>query len=408
MHNLYFPYIRIILMIILFYGLYLLSFQRQKVEFLIENPEVTEKDLEEYQLERVKWNQNIQYLKNGENRYYGNLLGMEPYFLPLDFYSEENFYNSLKPLFEKAQLEKAIDRKTLVVLPEHTGTGLVLLGEKKYVFEAKSMEQLLDLLYQEFEKNKNFQNQILPFIQDEFQEKLKNKKRKELTEIEFIQFIQAVFRFKSPTMAKAYNSVFSRLAKEYNVSILAGSIVLENPDIVQGNLVSSSGDLYNVSVAFIGNGTCVRPLFKKSVLSEWEEGILQPGKRDQEKILRVPAWTVGVFLSEESQEEEFYKKIGNSQKLDGIVSPASAFQIFKTKPNTNKYLEIQNEFQSTWDRKGIHYWIQNTRAKDHIQVFWKGELWNIIPLGESYTYRSLETKVKSGKEWGPKILNIYY
>ena len=116
MHNLYFPWIRIIIFSILFsIPFFTRDFFKIEISipfpfpsksyFPVENLSVKESDLQEYEIASKERSSNIEYTINGSNRKLGNLIAIEPNFLALDFYSAENFNNSLKPLFEKSKNE---------------------------------------------------------------------------------------------------------------------------------------------------------------------------------------------------------------------------------------------------------------------------------------------------------------
>ncbi len=68
------------------------------------------------------------------------------------------------------------------------------------------------------------------------------------------EFVETVYQMKAWQMAYKYQSIFSRLAKEYRVSIVAGSIVLPNPKVIEGNITPTDGPLRNVSFYFHSDG----------------------------------------------------------------------------------------------------------------------------------------------------------
>ncbi|MCC5815039.1 MAG: hypothetical protein JJT78_09805 [Leptospira sp.] len=384
MHNIYFSWVRILLFISIIAGsLYVTRyFNPQPVDV-----EIKEEDFKEYLVNREKWNSEVEYMENGENRNYGNLVAMQPYFLNLDFYSEENFKSSIEAVLIKAKEKKAMDRKTLIVFPEHTGTGLVLLGEKRPAFFSETWKESLKFL-KLYYKSEVFKNL------DDYQ----SDSNDEVTIAEIIQS-------KRELIASAYHETFSSLAKKYSVSIIAGSILLPNPTIKNGKLISQEGDIYHVSVAYLSSGKAIEPLVRKVHLTDWEKEFVKPGDIKQDFIVKVPAWTVGNLIGEDSLNESIYKSIG-SKNMDGIVAPSSSF----VEPNW-KELGIQaNEIPTNdlWIENGISKYISNTKGKDNLQAFWKGDLWNLEPKGETFTNRSSNNLQRSGDSKGPKVMNLYF
>ncbi|NCS94655.1 MAG: hypothetical protein GW761_12725, partial [Leptospira sp.] len=92
MHNLYFPWVRILI----FGFLFALPFYGK--QFLKpSDPALQEADFANYKSDSEERFKTIEYVLNGTDRKLGNLIAIEPNFLPLDFYSAENFKKSLRP-----------------------------------------------------------------------------------------------------------------------------------------------------------------------------------------------------------------------------------------------------------------------------------------------------------------------
>src|SRR6185295_18096495 len=64
----------------------------------------------------------------------------------------------------------------------------------------------------------------------------------------------AHLRMKAKAMARDYQALFGGLAKEFHVTLVAGSIVLPEPSIIDGTLKIGRGALYNSSVVFNNDG----------------------------------------------------------------------------------------------------------------------------------------------------------
>ena len=67
------------------------------------------------------------------------------------------------------------------------------------------------------------------------------------------RFSEAQLRMKASRMADDYQRVFGGLARQFGVTLVAGSIVLPEPSLREGRLVAGDGPLYNVAVTF-GSG----------------------------------------------------------------------------------------------------------------------------------------------------------
>ena len=61
-----------------------------------------------------------------------------------------------------------------------------------------------------------------------------------------------------------------------------------------------------------------------------------------------------------------------------------------------------------WIQNGISKYISNTKGKDNLQSFWKGDIWNLEPKGETFTNRSSNNLQRSGDSKGPKVMNLYF
>src|SRR5688572_2533805 len=69
----------------------------------------------------------------GSDQGHGNLLGIQPELYRADYRSPLHLHRKLAAYLDKAQDEGLLNPKTVVVLPEHIGTWLVAVGEKREV-----------------------------------------------------------------------------------------------------------------------------------------------------------------------------------------------------------------------------------------------------------------------------------
>ncbi|TGL23930.1 hydrolase, carbon-nitrogen family protein [Leptospira yanagawae] len=383
MHNLYVPPYKILLFIVLFglgYGsaTFLKDFEKTiptpkqelpkndfsfnfdfKFDFNFSKPEVDE----EIQKPNKTWNE-VTIQTNGSDRKYGNLVGIQLVLRPEDYVKEEWWKERIDETLAKAKSSGIFDRKTIVIFPEHIGSGLVFLNEKSKFLNSDSLSEALKT------KGENFS---------------------------FSDLVLA----KSELMAEVYVRTFSSLAKDYNVPILGGTIVLPNPKIVKGNLVlDPKGPLYNVAIPFSADGKLMEPMVKKIILSEDEQKIYSAGESNQDRIWIVPGWKVAIFIGQDVFEASLYSRL-TGKAVDGLISPAAVF------PNM-KWSGLDLTDVNVWKREGMAKYIKSTRAQDLVQVFLSGHLFENHWNGKTFNLRDFTFEDQVISVENPTILNLYF
>lgn len=163
-----------------------------------------------------------------------NVLLIRPQLYPLDYQSPEHLRLKLASSLDLARQQGLIRAHTLVVLPEHIGTWLLAGGEKVEFYRARNRKEVRDWLL--------LGNPLLAL-----EVLFKNLDADRLDE--------ALLRMKAEGMSRDYQQLFSRLAREYHVTLQAGSILLPSPSIQQGQLHSGTGPLQNISLVFAPDGS---------------------------------------------------------------------------------------------------------------------------------------------------------
>ncbi|MCG6144185.1 hydrolase, carbon-nitrogen family protein [Leptospira bandrabouensis] len=379
MHNLYVPPYKILLFLILFgFGFFSASILKDdqttlpkidipkpdfsfdfKFDFNFSKPEVDE----EITKPTKSWH-DVTIQTNGTDRKYGNLVGIQLVLQPEDFVKEEWWRERIEETLTKAKTSGIFDRKTIVILPEHTGSGLLFLDEKSRFLNADSLEFALKT------KGENFS-------------------------------LSDLFYLKSEKMAEVYVRTFSELAKQYNVPILAGTIILPNPKIVKGSLVlDSKGPLYNVAIPFSADGKLMDPLVKKSLLTEEELKILSPGETTQDRVWVVPGWKVAILIGQEVFDINIYNRLVG-KPIDGLISPSASY------PNM-KWQSFDLEDSNVWKKEGMAKFIKSTKAQDLVQVFLAGHLYGQKWNGKTFNLRDFSNEDQVGSVESPTILNLYF
>ncbi|MCW7468953.1 carbon-nitrogen hydrolase family protein [Leptospira kanakyensis] len=381
MHNLYVPPYKILLFIVLFgFGFFSASLLKNdqtnlpkfdipkpdisfdfniNLDFNFSKPEVDE----EITKPTVPWTE-VSIQTNGTDRKYGNLVGIQLVLKPEDFVKEDWWKERIEETLNKGKSSGIFDRKTIVIFPEHTGTGLLYLDEKSRFINADSLESALKT------KGENFT-------------------------------VSDLFYLKAEKMADVYVRVFSALAKQYNVPILAGTIILPNPKIIKGNLVlDPKGPLYNVAIPFSADGKLMDPLVKKSVLTEEEVSILTPGEPTQDRVWIVPGWKVAIFIGQDVFDSNLYNRLVG-KPIDGLISPSASY------PNI-KWQNLDLEDSNVWKREGMAKYIKSTKAQDLVQVFMSGHLYGKSWAGKTFNLRDFSNEDQVESVESPTILNLYF
>jgi predicted amidohydrolase len=394
MHNLYVPPSRILFFIFLLAvtGFSARALQRSDFpipKFEIKIPETIETVEADVIRPDITWS-SIPIKTNGTDRKYGNIVSMQVYLRTEDFARAEWWAERMEELIRAGKTANIFDRKTIIIFPEHIGTGLVLLDEKESVFDSEDWQKGMDKLVSKHE------TELVPFLAS-------SKKPASKWE--------AAFRFKAQKMADVYQQTFSKLAKEYSVPILAGSIILPSPKVVRGSLVIDiNGPLYNVSVPFSADGKAMDPLIRKTLITDFEAQILDAGEVAQERTWIVPGWKVGIFIGQEVFNTALYTKLAG-RPLDGIVSPAVSFPSFekeKLKTFINDPSSESLTENEVWEKHGLTKNIKITRAIESVQVFLHGSFFGTKTGGRTYNVRDFINFDSVDSDSDPRILNLYF
>lgn len=179
----------------------------------------------------------------------GNLLGIEARLMPADYQSRERLTLKFTTYLDQARAAGLLNARTVVVLPEHVGTGLFALGEKPEVQQARTLRDAMQWM-------------ALSNPWDYLRALRGNKGDDRRTE--------AALKIKGQQMAEDYQFIFGNLAREYGITLVAGTIVLPEPRLEQGRLLTGKGPLRHISLSFKPDGEPVEVPQYKSILNTYE------------------------------------------------------------------------------------------------------------------------------------------
>lgn len=275
----------------------------------------------------------------------GNLVGIQPYMLPVDYANEDAFYNKMNSYFEEAKHKGWLNAKSIVVLPEYLGTWLVAANEKTIVYATAQSGVALQTV-----ALSNFFHYIAKYLSvpDGVTDKAK----------------YALFAMKTQQMAGIYQRTFSRIAKDFSVTIVAGSILLAEPMVEDGELKATGGKLYNTSGIFRPDGTLDSQLVKKLFPITDERPFVCSAKPNELPVFDTPAGRLGVLICADCWN-------------------SAAYQILKKKGATllaiPSYSALDNVWGVPWD--GYSGTPTPPEAKTDVGKITEGEAWYKYSMG---------------------------
>jgi predicted amidohydrolase len=334
-------------------------------------------------------------LNQGTPGEHGNLLGIQPQLFANDYRSPAALRIKLAAYLQQARSEGLLNDKTVVVLPEHIGTWLVASGEKNEIYTAASVSEAMLWLAA---------SNPLQLLKALFAAKGQDR------------LADALFRMKAEQMARDYQNLFGGLAKEYGVTLVAGSIVLPEPRIEDGQLLPGSGPLYNVSQVFGSDGQPIGQPQRKVVPIVDEQGFTAAAQADQLTVVDTPAGRLGVLVCADSWFPQNYQALAKGQ-VDLLAVPAfltgngnwskpwGGYNGAAT-PDDVKIRAGELTEGEAWQRLAMAGRIEQSGASAGITVFMRGQLWDMGSDGHSLVADQHGHAVSADGQ-GARLINLW-
>ncbi|AZF11496.1 Hydrolase, carbon-nitrogen family [Pseudomonas sp. R2-37-08W] len=325
----------------------------------------------------------------------GNLLGIQPELFPADYQSLERLHLKLSAYLQKARELGLINDKTIVVLPEHIGTWLMLSGEKNELYQAPHLRDAMNWL--------SVSNPV-QFMRAWISATGENR------------MDDAYLRMKAPGMARDYQVLFGGLAKEFGVTLVAGSIALPNPSVSLGQLQVGHGALYNVSLVFAADGLPLGQPQRQLYPIYDERGFIEPGDENIVSVVDTPAGRLGILIGSDSWYPDNYRKL-NEQGAQLIAVPAyvtgrdtwdrpwRGFKSVSTPSEVSLKPEETSEGEA-WRRLTLISQPPISQATAGMSVFLRGQFWDLGSAGQSFLSRNGQL-FADGDARGARLLNIW-
>ncbi|WP_194787711.1 nitrilase-related carbon-nitrogen hydrolase [Pseudomonas sp. UFMG81] len=328
-------------------------------------------------------------LNQGVPGEHGNLLGIEPLLYPGDYQNLSRLHRKLSAYLQQARDQGLVNARTVVVLPEHIGTWLWARGEKNELYQVTRHREAWQWL--ELSNPVRYGLAMLSASGDD-------------------RRTDAHLRMKATQMAADYQQLFSGLAREFGVTLVAGSIVLPAPYVKDGMLRTGNGPLFNSSLVFAGDGRVLgQPQYQQYPDSETRRYV-HDGRQQPLQVLHTPAGRLGVLVGSDSWYPANYKQLASAQM---IANPA--------------FLSGKHSWQSPW-RGNRHQaaaaalplrrgevseqaaWQQLTQqASDgaaSMSVFLRGQFWEQAGDGQGYASQAGTLWAGSASQ-GARLLNLW-
>ena len=328
-----------------------------------------------------------------------NLLGIEPYLVPADYASEAALYSRLDSYLEAASHQGWLSDQTIAVFPEYIGTWLAVTGEGDAPSRARILNSAMARVVL---------RRPIPFLREllaGFQKRRENRdtgtrgqgdadeSRISILDsrIKKDRVTIALLRLKAGRMASLYQSIFSRLASTYRITLVAGSILLPSPSVQDGQVTAGRGPVYNISAVFDPHGCAHASLATKAFPIARELPFVTPGRVSDLPAFDTPAGRLGVLVCADSWYPQAYAQL-RALGADWIAVPSALFAADWEKPwggytqgTTPPDVDPRDAGRLTegeaWQRYSLPGRMALSGARTGINVFLKGKLWDLGSLG---------------------------
>ena len=303
-----------------------------------------------------------------------NIVGIQPYMEVSDYFNQTIFKDKIRKYLVAANGNGLIRKTTLVIYPEYIGTWLFLLGEKHNIVEKNTLEEVWSTLVYS-----NAFDAFLGYL------KTGDETNKEAS---------SVFRMKAKAMLNAYYNTFSELSSESSTYILAGSIILPEPRVVDGQIyLDLSGPLYNTSFLFGPDGKVIGEPILKAFPNTAEAHYLSAADPKDSQVFDLPIGKTSIMICDDSWHNQAYESaIINSAEIILVPSFCSGEHSMSSKWRGVDGEERPENFDSgdiekltnleAWKKYGLASKAKNTKSRVGLQVFFRGNFWDLGSDGQ--------------------------
>lgn len=318
----------------------------------------------------------------------GNLLGIEPLLYPGDYQNLTRLHRKLAAYLEQARVKGLVNERTVVVLPEHIGTWLWARGEKRELYQVTRLREA----YQWLELS-NPLRYGLAMASAEGDDRRAD----------------AHLRMKAGQMAADYQKLFGDLAREFGVTLVAGSIVLPEPYLDHGVLRTGSGALYNSSLVFAGNGAVLGEVQRQQYPDSNVRRFISAGTAHPPQVIDTPAGRLGVLLGSDAWYPSSYARLA-SQDAQIIANPAFVSDWHGPWRGNRHQAQAADLLLQPAETSEEQAWYRLSESTvpagvASMSVFLRGQFWEV--RGEGLGFANLNGLFHASSGRGARLLNLW-
>ncbi|WP_323847218.1 carbon-nitrogen hydrolase family protein [Microbulbifer magnicolonia] len=296
-----------------------------------------------------------------------NLVSIQPYLTSADYASAERLQRKLRGYLHKARQAGWLGERSLVVFPEHIGTWLVAEGESFLSIRADSTGTAM--LWAALGNLPAFARHLSG-------------------ESAADPFAAALFKSKAARMAAQYQQLFAGLAREFRVTLVAGSIAMPDPAVEDNHIRTGTGPIYNSSFVFFADGAVAGPVRKRYPIDS-ELPFTQPASQPL-PVFDTPLGRLAVLICADSWYPDNWRQIAAADlvAVPSFSSPngiwARPWGGYNGAPAPadvdNKDIGALSEGEA-WRKYALGGRGGHLRAG--INTFFRGELWDLGDDGQT-------------------------
>lgn len=228
-----------------------------------------------------------------------NVVSIAPVMQPEDYASGRHFKAKLNDYFDAAKEKGWFGANTIVVLPAHIGTPLLAINHKSRVYRADSIRSATIPLFAynltAFAKNYYIFDAEEPVV-------------------------AATVRAQTKTAADMYQVVFSSMAQNYGVTIVAGSILMMTPGIYPDGITYGHGPIFHASFVFGPDGKPQGDAIRQVMPNTAEQRIAKKSLAEFLPVFTLNGIRYAVAIGADTVDESVNEHL-KSQNIDLLLSP---------------------------------------------------------------------------------------